>query len=82
MKKFAGQAGIPYRLLIGSPEVLAQIPNFKAFPTSIVLDRSGKVRVLITENEKGSAQLIADSIEALLAEKSPAAAGATPKKQR
>jgi thiol-disulfide isomerase/thioredoxin len=69
VKEFAKQADIPYTCLIGTEDVLAQIPNFKGFPTSVVLDQTGKVRVLVTENEKNTPVFIADVVEILLAEK-------------
>jgi thiol-disulfide isomerase/thioredoxin len=77
VKKFAAQFSIPYTLLIGDEKTLLSIPDFKAFPTTVVLDRSGKVRLLITENEKDTPQLLGDTIEILLAEQ-PSPTG-TPK---
>jgi hypothetical protein len=50
------------------------VPNLRGFPTSLVLDRAGKVRLLITENSADSLDLIEDAVVVLLAEPSPGAA--------
>jgi len=68
VKRFVRENGVPYTCLIGDRPTVEQIPNFRGFPTSLVLDRSGKVRLLITENEKHSLDLIADTVEILLAD--------------
>jgi thiol-disulfide isomerase/thioredoxin len=68
VKRFVKETHIPYTCLIGNSETAEQIPNFRSFPTSVVLDRSGKVRLLITENEKNTLDLIADTVEILLAD--------------
>ena len=72
VKKFVQQAKIPYPILIGDEQTLKLVPDFKGFPTSLVLDRAGKVRLLITENNAHSLDLIEDVIVVLLAEPAPA----------
>jgi hypothetical protein len=52
-----------------------QIPNFRSFPTSVVIDRSGRVRLLVTENEKNTLDMLIDTVEILLSEKGSAKAG-------
>jgi len=79
VKRFVQDTRIPYTCLIGDQPTLKQIPNFQSFPTSVVLDRSGKVRLLITENEKHSLDLITDVIEILLADAAPASGDAVKK---
>jgi len=81
VKRGVKESGIPYPCLIGNESTLKQVPNFKGFPTSVVLDRSGKVRLLLTENEKHSLDLIADTVEILLADPAPPG-GAAVKKPR
>jgi thiol-disulfide isomerase/thioredoxin len=71
IKKFVKEMGIPYRCLIGDLETLQQVPGFKGFPTSLVVDRAGRVRVLITENSATSLDLISDAVRILLAEPVP-----------
>jgi len=71
VKRFVKETGIPYTCLIGNQPTIQQIPNFQGFPTSVVLDRSGKVRLLVTENDKHSLDLITDVIEILLADAAP-----------
>ena len=79
VKNFVKQAGIPYPCLIGDEPTVKQVPDFKGFPTSVVLDRSGKVRLLITDNETHSLDKITDAVEILLGDPiSPG--GDTPKK--
>jgi thiol-disulfide isomerase/thioredoxin len=73
VKNFVQQAGIPYPCLMGDEPTLKLVPNFKGFPTSLVVDRAGKVRLLITQNDANSLDLIEDVVVALLAEPSPAA---------
>ncbi len=81
VKKFAADAGMPYRCLMGNDQLLAQIPGFKGFPTSVVIDQSGKVRLLVTDNEKNTPVLVADVVEILLADPPSSGGAATPKKK-
>ena len=62
------EAGIPYTCLIGDEDTLKQVPGFKGFPTTLVLDRQGRVRVLVTENNANTMDFIADVVRVLLAE--------------
>lgn len=62
-----------YPILIGDETTLRQIPDFKGFPTTVILDRAGKVRLLINENDANTPELIRDTIEVLLAEPTPPA---------
>jgi thiol-disulfide isomerase/thioredoxin len=71
VQRFQKEIRIPYICLLGTQPVLQQIPNLHSFPTTVVLDRSGKIRLLITENEKTSLDLITDTVEILLAEAGP-----------
>ncbi len=50
VKDFVKQSGIPYRCALGDEATQKQIPDFRAFPTTLLIDRAGKVRVLVTEN--------------------------------
>jgi len=74
VKNFVQQAGIPYPCLMGDEPTLKLVPNLKGFPTSLVLDRAGKVRLLVTENGASSLDLIQDVVLVLLAEPAPQAA--------
>jgi len=64
------QIGIPYPCLMGDDQTRERVPGFGAFPTSLLLDRSGKVRMLVVGYDEKSLQKIADAIVVLLAEKS------------
>ena len=45
VKKFVKEVGVPYPCLIGDVDTLQQVPDFKGFPTTVIVDRAGKVRV-------------------------------------
>jgi thiol-disulfide isomerase/thioredoxin len=77
VKRFVQQSGIPYRIGMGDDAVLRKIPNFFAYPTTLLVDRAGKVRMLVTENAEGVMSALDDAIEVLLAE--PAAKAADTK---
>jgi len=48
VKQFSEGNGMNYPCLIGDPETQALVPDFQGFPTTIFIDRSGKVRAKIT----------------------------------
>jgi thiol-disulfide isomerase/thioredoxin len=75
VKQVVQAAEIPYRCVMGDPATLEKIPNFHGFPTTMVIDRSGKVRWLITENSTGTPDALDDAIQVLLAEPAPQAPG-------
>jgi len=74
VKQVVKQIGIPYPCLMGDDRTKERVPGFGAFPTSLLLDRSGKVRMLVVGYDDKSLQKIADAILILLSEKSPAPA--------
>jgi thiol-disulfide isomerase/thioredoxin len=70
-REFVAQVKLPYTCLMVDEATITKVPNFRGFPTSMVIDRSGKVRLLITENDKTVAKRLADAVEVLLAEPAP-----------
>jgi thiol-disulfide isomerase/thioredoxin len=78
VQQFVQQSGIPYRCAMGDEATQKKIPNFKGFPTTLLIDRAGKVRMLITENSEDTLPALDDAIEVLLAEPSPVAAPKPP----
>ncbi len=68
VKRFVQEGGIPYRCALGDETILKQIPNFNSFPTTLVLDRSGKVRMLATENSNELMGILNDVVQVLAAE--------------
>jgi thiol-disulfide isomerase/thioredoxin len=70
-KAFVTQSRIPYTCLMGDEATIRKIPNFGGFPTSLIVDRAGKVRLLVTQNEQSTPKLLADAVEILLAEQAP-----------
>ncbi|MGO9921759.1 MAG: redoxin domain-containing protein [Isosphaeraceae bacterium] len=72
--------GIPYPCLMGDDQTRDRVPGFGAFPTSLLIDRSGKVRMLVVGYDEKSLQKIADAIIVMLSEKSPGPAA--PKAKR
>ena len=73
VKKFVSEGKIPYPILMGDEPTLKLVPNFKGFPTSLVLDRAGKARLLITENEGSTMDMLEDAVSVLLTEPTPLA---------
>jgi thiol-disulfide isomerase/thioredoxin len=65
------QIGIPYPCLMGDEKTKDRVPGFAGFPTSVLLDRSGKVRLLVTGYDEKALQQIADAIIVLLREPTP-----------
>jgi thiol-disulfide isomerase/thioredoxin len=82
VKAFARQAKMPYVLLMGDEPTLRQVPGFKGFPTSLVLDRRGQVRLVMTDNDKNTLGLISDVVEVLLAEPASGSGKAATKELR
>lgn len=78
VQQFVQQSGIPYRCAMGDEATQKKIPDFKGFPTTLLIDRAGKVRVLITENSEDTLPTLDDSIAVLLAEPAPAASPKPP----
>jgi thiol-disulfide isomerase/thioredoxin len=74
VKKFVQQAGIPYPVLMGDEPTLRLVPNLHGFPTLLVLDRAGKARLLVTENDPATLDYIHEVVLVLLAEPAPGAA--------
>jgi thiol-disulfide isomerase/thioredoxin len=72
VKKVVQAARIPYTCLMGEPSTIQQIPDFVGFPTTVLVDRAGKVRLFITKNDEHTMELIGDSVRILLAEPAPA----------
>ncbi len=73
VKPFAKQVGMDYPCVITDDATIQQIPGFKGFPTFVIVDRAGKVRLAITEPDDNSLELMRDVIEVLLDEPPPAA---------
>ena len=47
IKKFNKAMKVPYNCVIGDEKTQKQVPDFQGYPTTLVLDRSGKVRMTI-----------------------------------
>jgi hypothetical protein len=62
-----------YTNVIGNDETIKQIPEFKGFPTTVIVDRAGQVRAMILENDSKTPELIRDVVEVLLEEPVPTA---------
>jgi thiol-disulfide isomerase/thioredoxin len=81
VKKFVESNGVPYPCLLGDEATIKQVPGFRGFPTSVIVDRAGKVRLLITENTAQTVELITDAVRVLLAEPVPDGAATAKKSQ-
>ena len=71
VKKFMREMGVPYQCLLGDMDTLKQVPDFKGFPTTVIVDRAGKVRMVVTENSSTTVDFIGDVVRVLLAEPAP-----------
>jgi thiol-disulfide isomerase/thioredoxin len=56
IKKFAKETKIPYKCVLNDDKTEAKIPGFLGYPTTLFLDRSGKVRMMFVGNP-GKAKL-------------------------
>jgi thiol-disulfide isomerase/thioredoxin len=79
LAEFEKATKMNYPNVIGNDETIRQIPGFKGFPTSVVLDRAGQVRAMILESDQTTPELIRDIVEVLLEEPAPLATGAPAK---
>ncbi len=71
IKAFSEQNGINYPCVIGDPATRDKIPNFRAFPTTLFIDKSGDVRlVAVGARPKEYLEAV---VKKLLAEPAPAA---------
>ena len=79
VKQCVQEMGIPYPCALGDESILKKIPNFHAFPTTMVLDRSGRVRLLALENSEGLIGALDNVVQVLAAEPATPAAPASAK---
>jgi len=70
---------VPYPCLMGDEATIKQVPGFRGFPTTVIVDRAGKVRLFVTENSPQSAEGVNDLVRVLLAEPVPDGAVAAKK---
>jgi thiol-disulfide isomerase/thioredoxin len=68
---FIKATNMPYRNVLGDDATIQQIPGFKGFPTTVILDRAGRVRALFLENDASTPEVIRDVVEVLLDEPVP-----------
>ncbi len=47
IRDFMSEQGINYTCVIGDDATREQVPNFRGFPTTLFLDREGKVRLMV-----------------------------------
>ena len=73
LASFIKATKMPYRNVIGDEATIQQIPDFKGFPTTVIVDRAGQVRAMILENDTTTPELIRDIVEVLLDEPAPPA---------
>jgi thiol-disulfide isomerase/thioredoxin len=72
VRDFVAANGVNYRCAIGDDATSGQIPDFNAFPTTIFVDRSGKVRAkVVGERDRAFFEAM---LATLLAEPAPEAA--------
>ena len=67
--KFLQENKVPYPCSMSDGEVEAQVPDLKGFPTTLFLDRTGKVRLKMVGFDPGEAGVMEQVVKALLEEK-------------
>lgn len=68
VKAVAKQLKIPYPIAPFDDAIREQIPDFQAFPTTLILDRTGKVRIYLAGGGPEAVAVIDAAVETLLAE--------------
>jgi thiol-disulfide isomerase/thioredoxin len=78
VRKFIEEFGINYPCAMGTDEIQQQVPNFEGFPTTLFIDRSGRVRAKLVGLH--DSMYLRALVEQLLAEPAapPADAASTP----
>ncbi|MBV8556853.1 MAG: redoxin domain-containing protein [Planctomycetaceae bacterium] len=69
IRKFVGEHHIPYPCLIGDQKTQERVPSFQGFPTTLYIDRSGKVRVKVEGFGSEMGLEMEEIVVALLAER-------------
>lgn len=69
VKDFCDENGVTYPCALISDEVMEQVPDFQGFPTTLFIDRTGKVRLKVV-GARGP-EFLQGVVETLLAEKAP-----------
>ncbi|MHB9081405.1 MAG: TlpA disulfide reductase family protein, partial [Pirellulaceae bacterium] len=52
VQKFVQENGINYPCAVGTPAIKQQVPNFEGFPTTLFIDRTGKVRATVVNMQE------------------------------
>jgi thiol-disulfide isomerase/thioredoxin len=69
VKDFCDENGVAYPCALISDAVMEQVPDFQGFPTTLFIDRAGKVRLKVV-GARGP-EFLQGVVETLLAEKAP-----------
>jgi thiol-disulfide isomerase/thioredoxin len=69
VKAFCDENGVTYPCALISDAVMEQVPDFQGFPTTLFIDRTGKVRLKVV-GARGP-EFLQGVVETLLAEKAP-----------
>src|SRR5205807_2315683 len=66
VKRFVRESGIPYRIAMVDIDLLHQkIPDLVGFPTTVLVDRAGKARMLVTGGGAEALDTLGAAIEVL-----------------
>lgn len=69
IKDFIQENGVSYICVIGDDKTRDQIPDFEGYPTTLFIDRAGKVRLKLTGGRKLA--VLESFVKELLSNKSP-----------
>lgn len=73
VEDFVKEKKIPYPCLLGNDKVMEQVKDFEGFPTTLFIDRTGKVRARVQGFDPEMVQELDELLQILLAEGEPAA---------
>jgi thiol-disulfide isomerase/thioredoxin len=71
VKQFIKESAIPYRIATFDDALREKVPNLQGFPTTLLIDRTGKVRIQLTGGGPEALAVIDAAVEVLLAEPAP-----------
>jgi thiol-disulfide isomerase/thioredoxin len=75
VNKFIQENGMNYPCAMGTPAIQQQVPNFEGYPTTLFIDRTGKVRAKVVGSHEYA--FLEAIVKILLAEAAPPPAAPT-----
>ena len=76
VKQFVKESSMPYRIAMFDDAMREKVPNLQGYPTTLLIDRTGKVRIQLTGGGQEAIAIIDAALQILLSEPEPKAAPA------